>query len=73
MPRARLEFDYGGIRLPGPPAQEDARRIVDGTLHRIRRDRAAEAAALVAVTRAELFPIRVVQSLQRRIDDSALM
>lgn len=73
LPRARLEFDYGGIRLPGPPAQEDARRIVDGTLHRIRRDRAAEAAALVAVTRAELFPIRVVQGLQRRIDDSALM
>ena len=57
LPCARLEFDYGGLRLPGPAASGVVARVDGDTLHRIERHYTTEHAAQAALHGAGLGPL----------------
>jgi superfamily II DNA or RNA helicase len=73
LPCVRLEFDYDGHRLPGPPSTEDLRRIHSGTLQWVRRSRSHEDAAQAMLTGADLYPIHIHYGLHYRIADAHKM
>ena len=70
LPCVRLEYDYAGHRLPGPPSTQDLRRLQEGTLQLIRRDRTHELAAEAVLASAELRPIHLHYGLQNRVPDA---
>lgn len=73
LPCVRLEYDYAGHRLPGPPSTQDLRRIQDGTLQLIRRNREHELAADALLSGAELRPIHMHYGLHYRVADAEAM
>lgn len=73
LPCVRLEYDYAGHRLPGPPSTQDLRRIQDGTLQQIRRSRMHEQATEAVLTIAELHPMLVHHGLHYRVSDAEAM
>jgi superfamily II DNA or RNA helicase len=73
LPCVRLEFDYDGHRLPGPPSTRELRRIQNGVLQCVRRSRSHEDAAQAMLTGADLHPIHVHYGLRHRVANSDKM
>ena len=73
LPCVRLEYDYAGHRLPGPPSTQDLRRIQDGTLQLIRRNREHELAAETLLSKADFRAIHTHYGLHYRIADAEAM
>ena len=73
LPCVRLEYDYAGHRLPGPPSTQDLRRIQDDVLQLVRRHREHELAAETLLASAGFRPIHAHYGLQHRIPGAEAM
>jgi superfamily II DNA or RNA helicase len=67
LPCVRLQYDYAGQRLPGPPSIEDLRSLDGDTLRTVRRHRESELAAEQVLTDAGFRQIQTQYGLHHRI------
>ena len=67
LPCVRLEYDYAGHRLPGPPSMQDVHRLQDDALLLIRRHREHELAAESLLASAEFRPVHAHHGLHYRV------
>lgn len=67
VPCVRLEYDYAGHRVPGPPARGNVRRIDNGKLLEIRRSLRHESAAEEVLAKADFRPMQVQHGLHHRV------
>lgn len=73
LPCVRLEYDYAGHRLPGPPSMQDLRRIQDGTLQVIRRSHTHEQSAEALLASADFRKVQAHYGLHYRITGADAM
>lgn len=73
LPCVRLEYDYAGHRLPGPPTTQDLCRVENGVLQQIRRSRMHEQAAEAVLAIADICPMQMHHGLHYRISGAEAM